>query len=239
MYRRINRNLLPGLPKKGPTLSSLLLNTPIFMINKIDNPAFLTIKPKVLYFGTPVALITSIDKNGKPNIGPISSLWALGDNLIIGLGCDSKTYQNIIEIKECVVNLPSADLFEKIEKISNLTGLNPVPVNKSEKYRYEEDKFSVGNFQSMAAEVVTAPAIANCPIQLECVLQNHCIIESSVDFIPLVASLHMKVVNVRVHKNLVINHGYINPSKWSPLIYNFRHYYALGKKMGKNFRAEV
>ncbi|AMP98180.1 hypothetical protein AY601_1258 [Pedobacter cryoconitis] len=210
------------------------------MINKKEDiPVFLTIQPKVLYFGTPVALITSIDKNAKTNIGPISSLWALGYNLVIGLGCDSKTYQNIIEIKECVVNLPSADLFENIEKISNLTGLNPVPANKSGKYRYEEDKFSAGNFQPMAAEVVTPPAIASCPIQLECVLQNHYIVESTIDFIPLIASVHMKVVNVRVHENLVINQDYIDPSKWSPLIYNFRHYYALGEKVGKNFRADV
>lgn len=209
------------------------------MKDKKDKPTFLTIQPKVLYFGTPVALITSIDKNGKPNIGPISSAWALGYNLILGLGCDSKTYQNIIEVKECVVNLPSADLHENIERISNLTGLNPVPANKREKYKYEEDKFSAGNFQPMAAELVTPPAIANCPIQLECVLQNHYIIESTIDSIPLIASVHMKVVNVRVHKNLVINQDYINPSKWSPLIYNFRHYYALGEKVGKNFRADV
>lgn len=209
------------------------------MIYQKDKPAFLTIQPKVLYFGTPVALITSIDEYSKPNIGPVSSVWALGYNLILGLGCDSKTYQNIIEIKECVVNLPSADLHENIEKISNLTGLNPVPAGKIDKYKYEEDKFSAGNFQSMPAEMVTPPAIANCPIQLECVLQNHYIIESCADLTPLIASIHLKIVSVRVHEDLVINQNYINPSKWSPLIYNFRHYYTLGKKMGKNFRAEV
>ncbi|GGE46262.1 hypothetical protein GCM10011413_10420 [Pedobacter psychrotolerans] len=30
----------------------------------------------------------------------------------------------------------------------------------------------------------------------------------------------MKVVNVRVHEKLVINQDYIDPSKWSTLIYN-------------------
>ncbi|MBB6270769.1 flavin reductase (DIM6/NTAB) family NADH-FMN oxidoreductase RutF [Pedobacter cryoconitis] len=204
-----------------------------------DKPAFLTIQPKVLYFGTPIALITSTDQDGKPNIGPISSVWALGYNLILGLGCDGKTYQNILENKECVVNLPSPDLYKNIEKIAGLTGMNPVPENKKDKYLYEEDKFSAGNFQSMPAEIVTPPAIANCPLQLECVLQNHYIVESAGDSTPLIASLHLRVVNVRVHENLVINQNYIDPAAWSPLIYNFRHYYALGKKMGKNFRAEV
>ncbi|MGY0036011.1 hypothetical protein [Pedobacter sp. NJ-S-72] len=91
----------------------------------------------------------------------------------------------------------------------------------------------------MDAEMVTPPALANCPMQLECVLQNHYIIESGVDGTPLIAAVQVKVINVRVYENLVINQNYINPSAWSPLIYNFRHYYALGEEMGKNFRAEV
>jgi len=209
------------------------------MITTENEPNFLTVQPKILYFGTPVALITTVAPHGNANIGPISSAWALGYNIVLGLGCDSKTYQNIIMNKECVVNLPSADLYENIEMISNLTGLNPVPEGKREKYRYEHNKFAAGNFKRMSAQMVTPPAIANCPIQLECVLQNHYIIESTIDSVPLIACMHMKVINVRVHDNLLINQNHINPSEWSPLIYNFRHYYSLGEKMGKNFRAEV
>jgi len=118
----------------------------------------------------------------------------LGYNLILGLGCDSKTIQNILECKECIVNLPSADLHANIEKISNLTGLNPVPENKREKYRFEQDKFSAGNFQLMDAKMVTPPAIANCPIQLECVLCDYHIIEYTADLVPVIASMHLKVV---------------------------------------------
>ncbi|MNK36666.1 Flavin reductase like domain protein [compost metagenome] len=206
---------------------------------KTENTSFLTVKPKVLYFGTPVALITTIDNNGISNIGPISSAWALGYHLLLGLGCDSKTYQNIIENKECIVNLPSADLHENIEKIAKLTGFNPVPDSKKAQYSYHADKFLAGNFEPMAAERVTPLAIANCPIQLECILQNHHIIEYNTSGVPLIASVHVKVINVRVHKNLIVSQNYIDPSLWSPLIYNFRHYYALGEKMGKNFRAEI
>lgn len=201
--------------------------------------SFLTVKPKVLYFGTPVALITTIDNNGNSNIGPISSAWALGYNLVLGLGCDSKTYQNLIENKECIVNLPSADLYENIEKIARLTGLNPIPDSKKAQYSYHADKFSAGNFTPMDAERVTPQAIANCPIQLECILENHNIIEYDINGAPLIASVQVKVINVRVHENLVISQNYIDPSLWSPLIYNFRHYYSLGEKMGKNFRAEI
>jgi len=200
---------------------------------------FLTIQPKILYFGTPVALITTIDEKGISNIGPISSAWALGYNLLLGLGCESKTYHNLILNKECVVNLPSAALFEKIEKIADLTGLNPVPENKSKQYRYEPDKFLAGDFKMMSAEKVLPQAIADCPLQLEAVLQHHYIMESGTDGAPLIAAVQVKVINVRAHEHLVINQNYIDPALWSPLIYNFRHYYALGEKMGKNFRAEI
>ncbi len=30
----------------------------------------------------------------------------------------------------------------------------------------------------------------------------------------------------------------IDPARWSPLIYNFRHYYGLGAALGHSFRAE-
>lgn len=39
---------------------------------------FKTIEPKILYFGTPVALISSLNENNKTNLAPISSFWVLG-----------------------------------------------------------------------------------------------------------------------------------------------------------------
>ena len=40
---------------------------------------FATIEPKILYFGTPVALVSSVNEDGSIEIlAPISSFWALG-----------------------------------------------------------------------------------------------------------------------------------------------------------------
>ena len=44
----------------------------------------------VLYFGTPVALITTVNPDGSSNISPISSAWALGDRYMLGLGADGQ-----------------------------------------------------------------------------------------------------------------------------------------------------
>ena len=50
----------------------------------------------------------------------------------------------------------------------------------------------------------------------------------------------VEVVRVHVASELVIEDRYIDAAKWSPLIYNFRHYYRLAEtELGKTFRAEV
>ncbi|MGP9689861.1 hypothetical protein ACT3TH_11950 [Psychrobacter sp. AOP22-C1-C5] len=36
-----------------------------------------TIAPKVLYFGTPVALIGTLNEDGTANLAPISSIWCV------------------------------------------------------------------------------------------------------------------------------------------------------------------
>ena len=46
---------------------------------------FRTIEPKILYFGTPVALISSQNEDGSTNLAPISSFWALGWTAMLGL----------------------------------------------------------------------------------------------------------------------------------------------------------
>jgi flavin reductase (DIM6/NTAB) family NADH-FMN oxidoreductase RutF len=209
------------------------------MLTATNNNSYKTIRPKILYFGTPVALITTIDENGHPNIGPMSSVWALGYKLVLGLGCDGQTFSNLINQKECVVNMPSAALHENVEKIARLTGANPVPEDKRALYRYEADKFAAGGFSAVDSEIVNPPSIVDCPIQLEAVLEHYSILDFEDDGTPGTAAVTVKVVNVRAHEDIVTGTDHIDPAKWSPLIYNFRHYYGLGKALGKTFKAEV
>jgi flavin reductase (DIM6/NTAB) family NADH-FMN oxidoreductase RutF len=46
---------------------------------------FRTIEPKIRYFGTPVALISSLYEDGATNLAPMSSFWALGWTLVLGV----------------------------------------------------------------------------------------------------------------------------------------------------------
>jgi len=200
---------------------------------------FISIEPKILYFGTPVALITTVDENKAVNIGPISSVWALGRTLLIGLETGSKTYQNLVRQQECVVNIASSGLFEKVEKIATLTGANPIPDYKKDRYQYEPDKFRAGGFTQMPSDMVMPPRIAECSLQFEAVLKNMIVIDDDPVELGPIAALEVRVVKVHVDETLVVKENHIDPAKWDPLIYNFRHYSGLGRELGKTFKAEV
>jgi flavin reductase (DIM6/NTAB) family NADH-FMN oxidoreductase RutF len=102
-----------------------------------NETGFETITPKILYFGTPVAIVSSANQDGNANLAPLSSFWALGWTIVLGLLRDTKTLQNLEQRPECVINLPSPDLWKQVERLAPLTGLNPVPGEKAAKFRHE------------------------------------------------------------------------------------------------------
>lgn len=206
------------------------------MENKIN---FKAIEPTILYFGTPVALITTLDSGGNANIGPMSSTWALGWTMMLGLECASKTYQNLMQQKECVINFPPSSLFNQVEKIANLTGAYPVPEYKQGRYKYESDKFAAGGFTRLASERVRPPRIAECSLQLEAIFKNVLVIEDDPKEAGAVAAVEVRVIKIHADERLIVKDNHIQPANWDPLIYNFRHYYGLSKELGKTFKAEV
>jgi flavin reductase (DIM6/NTAB) family NADH-FMN oxidoreductase RutF len=49
----------------------------------------------------------------------------------------------------------------------------------------------------------------------------------------------VEVVRMHVANEFVLGENHIDPRKWSPLIYNLRHYFRLAEKeLGKTFRAD-
>jgi flavin reductase (DIM6/NTAB) family NADH-FMN oxidoreductase RutF len=93
-----------------------------------------TIDPKILYFGTPVALVSSLNEDGTTDLAPISSFWALGWTLLLGLLTETRTAENVERHRECVVNLPSPEMWRHVEKLAPLTGKNPAPELKADKF---------------------------------------------------------------------------------------------------------
>lgn len=212
------------------------------MNKKPDNHLpFVTITPKILYFGTPVALVSTVNEDRSANLAPMSSFWALGWTMMLGWLTDTKTLQNFEARPDCVVNLPTPEMWPQVERLAPLTGQNPVPARKQKQFRFEPGKFKAGGFTAIPSEQVAALRVAECPVQLEARARKIHRLEGDARLKELGggAAVEVEILRVHVRADLVIGENHISADKWSPLIYNFRHYFGLGEDLGKTFRAEV
>jgi flavin reductase (DIM6/NTAB) family NADH-FMN oxidoreductase RutF len=201
---------------------------------------FRAIEPKILYFGTPVALISSQNEDGSTNLAPISSFWALGWTAMLGLLDETKTADNLAQRPECVVNIPSPDMWQQVEKLAPLTGKNPVPEIKARQFRFEPNKFDASGLSPMTSEVVKPERAKECPVHLEArVVRLHTLSGEKLNELGGGVAAEVEVLRVHVANEFILGDNHIDPERWSPLIYNFRHYYRLAdKELGKTFRAE-
>ncbi|HEY1684532.1 MAG TPA: flavin reductase family protein [Tepidisphaeraceae bacterium] len=199
-----------------------------------------TIEPSILYFGTPVVLVSTISAAGATNLTPLSSAWALGWTLVLGFEETTKGIANLKQTHQCVVNVPSPDLWQHVERLAPLTGNDPVPPHKASKFRYCSDKFAAAGLTPVPAECVKPPRVLECPIQFEAQLENvHPLADPGKHYPVALAAVEVRVLRVHVDEKLIKGDHHIDPARWSPLIYNFRHYFGLGAELGKTFRAEV
>lgn len=194
-----------------------------------------TIAPSILYFGTPVVLLTTENPDGTPNLAPMSSAWALGRTVVLGMGEGSRTAHNLADRPDLVVNLPSPDLWEAVERLAPLTGADPVPPAKRAVYRYEPDKFAAAGLTPQASVRVRPPRVAQCPLQLEArVVQRTPSADGSF------WTVEAEVLHVHADPAVTVpGTQHVDPDLWSPLVYNFRHYYGLGPELGHGFRSET
>ena len=90
-----------------------------------------TITPSILYFGTPVVLLSTENENGSFNLAPMSSAWALGQVIVLGIVVEGQTAHNLRCRHDLVVNLPAPTQWPAVERLAPLTGRTPVPVGKT------------------------------------------------------------------------------------------------------------
>ncbi|MCX4398641.1 MULTISPECIES: flavin reductase family protein [unclassified Streptomyces] len=188
----------------------------------------LEIEPSSLNFGTPVVLLSTENQDGSFNLAPISSAWALGQTVVIGLGREWQTAHNFGSRPDLVISLPAPAQWSAVERLAPLTGQNPVPSTKAEGCRFEPDKFAAAGLTSKPSHLVRPPRVAECPIQLEARAER---VRPDVSggFAIVEAAVH----KVHADSSIVVpGTDHIDPAAWSPLIYNFRHYFGLGPERG-------
>ncbi|WP_258111655.1 flavin reductase family protein [Alicyclobacillus sp. SP_1] len=193
------------------------------------------VHPKILYFGTPVVLLTTLNEDETSNITPMSSAWALGNRIVLGLGEGGHGLANLRRHGECVVNLPDPSLWKKVEALAPFTGANPVPDHKKGVFHHAEDKFAEAGLTAVQSHHVLPTRIAECPLQIEAKVMD---IRTTGEG-PRFGVIEVEALAVHACERIVVDESHIDPATWSPLIYNFRHYFGLGEELGKTFRAEV
>lgn len=198
-----------------------------------------TIDPAILYFGTPVVLVSSTNPDGSPNLAPMSSAWWLGKSCMLGFGARSHTPANIQRTGECVLNLPSVGQVAAVNRLAKTTGSNPVPPHKvAMGYRHERDKLGIAGFSSLTSDLVRPPRVAECPVHLEAVLEGvHPLAKSEGRLV----ALEVRVVRVHVDESVRMA-GYrdrIDPARWRPLIMSFCQFFGLGEMVHHSTLAEI
>ncbi len=197
------------------------------------------IEPKILYFGTPVVLVSSLNEDGSSNLAPVSSAWWLGLSCMLGVSTRSKTVQNLMRHPEVVLNLPSADLVDNVNRLALLTGKNPVPDYKKEMgYKFKPEKVKIAGFTESPADLVQPQRALQCPIQLEGR------IEKIHDFGPTddyLAGIEIKIIRVHIDEKLLVpgTQSYIDPEKWDPLIMSLTEFFGLRGKLRLSTLAEA
>lgn len=192
-------------------------------------------EPSILYFGTPVVLISTLNEDGTYNLSPMSSVFWLGWRCILGLSVKSKTTQNMIRTGECVLNLPSVEEVAAVNRLARTTGSIPVPESKALKgYRHESDKFGIAGLTPMASETIAPPRVQECPVQLEAVVEStHGIAEDDSRQRGNLVCIEVRIQRVHIEESILMDGepNRIDPNKWRPLIMSFQEFYGLGPQL--------
>lgn len=213
----------------------------------------IAIEPSILYWGTPVVLNSTENPNGTYNLAPISSVFWLGWRCMLGFEAISQTAQNLMRTGEITINLVDHTQVDVVNKLSMLTGTNPVPDGKSQRgYRFHEDKFGAAGLTPVDSETVRPPRVQECPVQMEAELvqvvramadeydytqhdrSKECTLDGIVCF-------EVRIKRVHADPKILVpgKPNRVDPNAWKPLIMSFSHYYGLGSELSESRLASI
>ncbi len=175
---------------------------------------------KTIVYPTPVFIVGTYDKNGKPNAMNVA--WG-------GLCCSSPpcvaislrkatyTYGNVVERKSFTINIPSEAHVKEADHFGIASGS-------------KEDKFSATGLTPVKSDLVDAPYIKEFPLILECRLKQTVEIGLHIQFIG-------EIVDVKIEESALGEGGIPDIKKIKPFLYapEIRAYYGIGECLGKAF----
>jgi len=114
----------------------------------------------------PMVLITTVNREGTPNAAVKTNFMTVGSMTCYAFHCSPQhhTYQNIMETKEFVINVPTEDIIGKVLNAAVITE-KPCPPGANEIER--------AGLTPIPSEKVKPPRIKECVAHYECLLDWH------------------------------------------------------------------
>jgi flavin reductase (DIM6/NTAB) family NADH-FMN oxidoreductase RutF len=116
----------------------------------------------------PIAFVSTVDKNGTPNLAPFSFFNCFGSNppvLVFSparsgkTGATKNTHDNVLEVKECVINIPHYDILYQMNLAAHM-------------YEKGVNEFSKSGLTPVPSVLVKPPRVGECFVQFECEVKD-------------------------------------------------------------------
>lgn len=179
-----------------------------------------SIGAKSIIYPTPVFIVGTYDKEGRPNI--MTAAWG-------GICCSSPpcisvslrkatyTYNNLMEQKAFTVSIPSVNYVKE----ADYAGIYS---------RHDEDKFASTGLTPVKSDLVNAPYVSEFPFILECKVIHVIEIGLHTQFIG-------EVLDIKVDEDCMGEKGLLDIDKIKPFLFapDRKRYYGIGEFLGHAF----
>lgn len=164
---------------------------------------------------TPVVLVSVAGERGTGNFLTIAWVGVVCSSppmLGVAIRPSRFTHGLLCRAREFVVNLPDASRLEGVDIAGVWSGRN-------------HDKFAELGFTALPASKVSAPLIAECPVNLECVVRHQLALGSHDLFIGEVVATHYD-------EQVLDSRGRLDTGALNPILLLGNDYKALGERIG-------
>ncbi|KAB0663974.1 flavin reductase family protein [Oryzomonas japonica] len=175
---------------------------------------------KTLLFPTPVLMVGTYDKAGKPNI--MTAAWggvccSEPPCIAVSLRKSRHSYDSIVERKAFTVGIANGAYMAEADYAGMASGRSA-------------DKFGVTGLTVVRSDVVDAPYAEEYPLVLECRLVHTFDLGIHTQFVG-------EIIDVKADRDTLSEDGLPDILKLQPLIYDTAHkgYHAVGPLLGKAY----
>lgn len=176
--------------------------------------------PKTLVYPTPVFVVGTYDRNGKPNV--MTAAWAgicCSRPPCVAVSLRSATYShgNIVARKAFTISIPSEDYVKQADFFGLASGR-------------ETDKFAAAKLTPVKSDLVDAPYVKEFPLVLECKLAHTFELGLHTQFVG-------EILDVKAEEGVLGNGGLLDIKKVKPLVFtpDTQAYYGIGSFLGRAF----